>query len=419
MAKHYTRESDVVITCCRICSGRLSDPTIAVKGRDGVIKEVMTSLARDPSDRRSIRIVGPGGVGKTAVAEEVVRRFSNSFDRFRKTVILRLETGQDKTKGLSPERARHLQRQLLEEVSGCDPGDIPDVPTGRSRIRAALLSDRVLVVLDDVWPSDEGKLPVTMRELGERCRLLITVREVAAKSSQCHKLECLHPPAAAEIFDTYAREAANPDDAACGEIPEDDRNELIQYCGGLPLALKVLGSMAGEACRDMHSWSSFLGEAQLQLREHRELEVLRFSLEYIRKEDRQLWEAFVLLADLWDPFSHDRAALGCWLDAIFDGKSEEIFRKLARKFLLTVIDRDVTIHDLLREAAKGRTTTIPSHVGQRRRGIGGCCSLHSRAITTTNTWPPRTIPSNQSGGIRLSDRWLCAIWIWGGSKCLP
>jgi hypothetical protein len=323
-----------------------------VKGRDEFIEEVMTSLARDPSDRRSIRIVGPGGVGKTAVAEEVVRRFSNSFDRFRKTVILCLETGQDKTKGLSPERARDLQRQLLKEVNGCDPGDIPDVPTGRRKIRAALLSDRVLVVLDDVWPSDEGKLPVTMGDLGERCRLLITAREVAEDGSQCHKLECLYPPAAAEVFDAYAREAAKPEDAAYGEIPEDDRNALIQHCGGLPLALSVLGSMAGEACRDMPNWETFLGDARRRLQDN--LDVLHFRLDYLWQKKRRLWEAFVLLADLWDPFSHDRAALGCWLDAIFEGKSKEIFRELARRFLLTVIDRDVIIHDLLREAAKGK-----------------------------------------------------------------
>jgi hypothetical protein len=164
----------------------------------------MASLAREPSDRRSVRVVGAGGVGKTAVAEEVVRRFSRSFDRFRKTVLLRLETGQDKTKGLSPEQARRLKRQLLEEVEGPDPGDIRDVPTGLEKIRKALVSDRILVVLDDVWLSDEGKLPVTMGDLGERCRLLITAREVAEDGSQCHELECLCPPAAAEVFDAYA-----------------------------------------------------------------------------------------------------------------------------------------------------------------------------------------------------------------------
>jgi Leucine-rich repeat (LRR) protein len=226
------------------------------------------------------------------------------------------------------------------------------VPTGRENIRKALVRDRILVVLDDVWPSDETKLPVTMGDLGERCRLLITAREVAEDGSQCHKLECLYPPAAAEVFDAYAQEAAKPEDAAYGEIPEDDRNALIQHCGGLPLALSVLGSMAGEACRDMPNWETFLANARRRL--HDNLDVLHFSLHYLWQKKRKLWEAFVLLADLWDPFSHDRAALGCWLDAIFEGKSEEIFRELARRFLLTVIDRDVIIHDLLREAAKGK-----------------------------------------------------------------
>jgi ATP-dependent Clp protease ATP-binding subunit ClpA len=122
MAIYYTRESDV-ITCCRICSGGLSDATVAVKGRDEFIERVMASLAREPSDRRSVRVVGAGGVGKTAVAEEVVRRFSRSFDRFRKTVMLRLETGQDKTKGLSPEQAQRafsgsFLRRLRDVILG-------------------------------------------------------------------------------------------------------------------------------------------------------------------------------------------------------------------------------------------------------------------------------------------------------------
>jgi hypothetical protein len=132
--------------------------------------------------------------------------------------------------------------------------------------------------------------------------------------------------------------------------------------------------MAGEACRDMHDRERFLGKAHRRLQDN--LGVLHFSLDYLWQKERKLWEAFVLVADLWDPCSHKRAELGCWLDAIFEGSAKEIFRKLGRRFLLTVIGRDVIIHDLLREAAKGKddedsTACTPMQEGYSRLLLKG------------------------------------------------
>ena len=136
-------------------------------------------------------------------------------------------------------------------------------------MRNTLKGKKFLLVLDDVWNED----PARWHELKEiidldveGSKILVTTRSLAVaammctKSSNSYLLQCLSEEDSLSLFVKYAFE--DGDEKKHPQLLEIGK-EIIKRCGGLPLAVKTLGSSLfsrvdkkeWESIRDSEIWS--------------------------------------------------------------------------------------------------------------------------------------------------------------------
>ncbi|KAJ9680242.1 hypothetical protein PVL29_019527 [Vitis rotundifolia] len=205
-------------------------------GIDSHVKEMILRLHMESSDVRIVGICGVGGIGKTTIAKVIYNKLSCKFE-----CISFLENIREifNSQGLS-----HLQNQLLGDIlEGEGSQNINCVAHRASMIKDILLSKRVFIVLDDVEDQNQLEYLLGHHEwLGEGSRVIITTRNKHVLAVQevddLYEVEGLNFEEACELFSLYAFKQ---------NLPKSDYRNLscrvVGYCQGLPLALKVLGSL--------------------------------------------------------------------------------------------------------------------------------------------------------------------------------
>ncbi|XP_013615772.1 PREDICTED: probable disease resistance protein At1g59620, partial [Brassica oleracea var. oleracea] len=137
-----------------------------------------------------------------------------------------------------------ILRQLRPE---CDVSKMKEDELLESIVRV-LETQKALIVIDDIWrKGDWDRIkPVFLLKKGLKVLLTSRNEEVALHvDEQCVpiKPECL---TSEESWDLFQRIAFPVKDRAEFKIEEGMKEigmEMIQHCGGLPLALKVLGGL--------------------------------------------------------------------------------------------------------------------------------------------------------------------------------
>ncbi|KAL7218272.1 hypothetical protein ACSBR2_011529 [Camellia fascicularis] len=176
-----------------------------------------------------------GGIGKTTIAKVL---YNSNFSRFEGSSFLanvrEILKQQD---GLL-----RLQRQLLSDMLKGRKEKFYSVDEGVVKIKNALCCKKVLIVLDDVDTADQLDAILGMRDwLSQGSKIIITTRrEQLLKVHQVcrvHKVEKLDNDESLELFSWQAFGKNCPID---GFIK--DSESVVHYCGGLPLAIQILGS---------------------------------------------------------------------------------------------------------------------------------------------------------------------------------
>lgn len=185
------------------------------------------------SDVSIVGICGMAGVGKTTIAMSV---YNSNYHKFEGSCFL----PNIREYAMMPNGLVGLQKQLLSSILVGKAGqNIYDTVEGIIRIKDAISIKRVLIVLDDVdsidqlyvllgnqaWYLPGSKIIITTRQ-----KLLSQVYEVL-------EVEILDEEESLKLFSFHA---FGQDYPPAGY--RDHSRRLVEQCGGLPLALVVLGS---------------------------------------------------------------------------------------------------------------------------------------------------------------------------------
>ncbi|XP_058097050.1 disease resistance RPP13-like protein 4 isoform X2 [Magnolia sinica] len=310
-----------------------------------------------------IGIVGMGGIGKTTLAQKICHSESvkNSFhhlvfvtvsqsfklDELLKKMLKKLDVKEESLRGMDVE-------ELLESLN-------------------RKLDAKYLVVLDDVWQTNEGmwwdSLKSGLPRVEGSCVIVTTRNEEVAKSMgadgrHIHYPQTLSKEDSWSLFSkvAFARtggKCTNPDLEGLGK-------EIVARCGGLPLTIKVVGGMMLGKSDYIHEWREILEREELGIDKKDELIISRLQLSY-EELPTHLKPCFLCFAVFPEDFEIDvRDMVNWWIGEGFvwgkNGKTaveigKECFSELCNRFLILGVDKDLfgrsyvrcKMHDMVRD----------------------------------------------------------------------
>ncbi|XP_065873146.1 disease resistance protein RPV1-like [Euphorbia lathyris] len=306
-------------------------------GLQSRVAEVISLMAIELEEMHVVGLYGMGGIGKSTIAKEV---YNLIHHKFVSSCYLENVREVSSSKGIA-----YLQRQLLTEISGKKHEKIANPEIGLNVIVQKLCRNKVLVVLDDV-----DELDHVVKILG-KCdwffpgsRVIITTRiENFLNPSE---LYCQYEVDRLDYCDSLRLLSLH----AFGEDhPDEDHvtcaTKMLDYCGGIPLALEVLGSsLCGQS---VAVWNSRLEKLKVIANDDIQSK-LRTSYDSLVETEQFI---FLDIACFFIGYNKE------YVTKILDGCSffpVQGIRTLIRRCLVKVGSNDkLVMHDLLRDMGRG------------------------------------------------------------------
>ncbi|VVA19695.1 PREDICTED: TMV resistance [Prunus dulcis] len=322
---HITRKLNN--TCLDVATNQI--------GIESRVREVSNYLNVGRSDDvRIIGIWGMVGLGKTVVAKAIFNKFHQRFEG--KSFLSKVREG-DMVK---------LQNQLLCDILKPAKKKVRSIAEGTKEIKKRLSSIRALVIIDDVDCHKKlDELAIKRDSFGPGSRIVIT-------TTNAHFLRIL------EVDDTYFPPAMSNEEAlqllCCRAFterhPSDEEylelsRKVVEYCGGLPLALEVLGSYLCK--RTKREWRSAL--RKLKRKPHGEIhEKLKISYDGLIDDEVQAIFLDICCFFIGMNKDHVTAILdGCDFDPLLG------IGELHDRCLVSVDEgNNLMMHDLLRDMGR-------------------------------------------------------------------
>ncbi|MBD2627346.1 hypothetical protein H6G56_12835 [Anabaena variabilis FACHB-164] len=172
-----------------------------------------------------IGLQGMGGIGKSVLVavlahdEEVRSVFPDG--------ILWVTLGQ--------QPSLTLRQSDLAKMLGDSSQIFQDVQQGKVYLGELLANKTCLLIIDDVWETKDAQ---AFNVLGQRCKMLITTRDIKVLEevgTVNHQVNVLTVPESLALLALWAKQ--HP------ETLPPEVNQIVEECGKLPLALAMIGAM--------------------------------------------------------------------------------------------------------------------------------------------------------------------------------
>ncbi|KAJ3678486.1 hypothetical protein LUZ60_002289 [Juncus effusus] len=212
-------------------------------------KIINTLVDANIQTRQVISIVGPGGLGKTTLAKKI---YNNTEVKQYFNLRVWLTISQEF-------ELIYVLKKLYEKVTGDMKDKVEEECVYLSKLNNCLRERAYLIVLDDVWRDDVFEwLKDALPNNGNRSKIIITTRSLdvanLATSSSVYKLPFLGERESLELLLKNALHIPNPLENCPYEL-HDVARKLAGRCGGLSLAIVVLGRLLYKKNHALAEWS--------------------------------------------------------------------------------------------------------------------------------------------------------------------
>ena len=359
------REVDAAISGWRAPALHASDSSHVVL-MTAEKEDILNRLDPKRATRRSVvSIVGMGGLGKTTLAKKV---FKDPRIQSRFHCAFWIDVSQDYNNV-------QLLKDLLRQIF---PGGTEDYAKMEkteleSRLHESLLGKTYLIVMDDVWDAKVWRIiEKHLPDEGNGSKVLITTRkrEVADaadpdQATRAYELLLRTKEESWDLFLSKAIPIQNERSACTGRLKELGE-QMTAKCGGLPLALVVMGGLVSQKQRSIAEWQR-VSESMVWQNEYEGQNCMRILALSYADLPYYLKLCFLYLSAFPEDYQIESDRLiGLWIAEGFiaergDGQTlEEMaeiqLEKLVERSLVHVVERDhrddiirCRVHDLLRE----------------------------------------------------------------------
>ncbi|KAK4725931.1 hypothetical protein R3W88_030848 [Solanum pinnatisectum] len=299
------------------------------------VEKVTSLLDMESNNVRSIGIWGMGGIGKTEIANILHQRYRH---RFEADCFLGDVGKLHQKNGLT-----WLQQVVICKLLG-EKLTLTSEHEGMNILNNTLRWKKVLFILDDVNHQEQWEFLVGGTEwFGKGSRIILTARDkhllISHVGDNVYEVQLLSEDEALELFSRHAFREKSPKE----DFLELSR-EVVEHAGGLPLALKVLGSSFYR--RDKKHWRHIID--RLKRIPHKDiLGKLRLSFDCLDKDEKALFLDIVFLdiACLTRYDFHLCAEL-----VLRDAGQDFLIDYLIEKSLLSInISNSIVMHNMIRE----------------------------------------------------------------------
>ncbi|CAA6664019.1 unnamed protein product [Spirodela intermedia] len=360
----------------------LHAPDADLVGMDEEKNRILRHLLDGSRKRRSvISIVGMGGLGKTTLAKRVFNEAKAEFDH-----SVWIDVSQQYSAELKVKKLEQMTRAQCEK-----------------KLYETLEAENYLIVMDDVWDTEVWKiLSRHLPDAQNGSRGLITTRDkkvARAADPSTPPLE-LRPLSKEESWELLSKKAfPNQEDieAICSESLRNLGKEIARKCGGLPLALVVLGGLLSTKDPSFWAWKRLADTLVWENMEEGRvcLDILALSYEDL---PRHLKWCFLYFSSLPEDFEIEVDKLiRLWIaEGFVEQREGETLEETAEDYLEELVQRCMVIpvrdvdewglrevnvrcriHDVLHDFTITKAKEVGFLVCHRIRDDGGASPLDS------------------------------------------